>query len=428
MIINQTGGGGGLDINGVVSEVSAGEAISAGDFVRYFESGMGDEFDITSDSYEFCVLDTCALDSNTFFVTFSTTASKIFCAVFKVSADGTITKGSNLSISTTTKSGNIVRVAKVSENSVLICYSISTGVVYGVVCTISGTTVTKGSAQIVAATSTSAQSGHDVVQLAEGKVFLTYIDMDSSYTFYAYGKVCTISGTTITLGTAKLLFQAGTSEIKSVALSSSKVVIGANNSSTLFLHVCTISGTTVNAGNTTNSISRGSSTGGFDVLALTSSKIFVAYSYSSAAKVYARVFTVSGTTLTSGSSLTVDSTSYSGMQLSAAKISDTEVNLYHCSGSDYYLTQFPCTISGTTITAGTKNVVSSNTHATEISADSMDGTVLVVYGSDTEDYSYPFRALAIGTGGYAVATEAGTIYGVAKTGGTAGDTIQVITP
>ena len=70
------------------------------------------------------------------------------------------------------------------------------------------------------------------------------------------------------------------------------------------------------------------------------------------------VCTISGTTITAGTSTALNTNLSSGVTVSVCALSDSKVFVVHCYGSKYYLYGTACTINGTTITAGTSKQLS----------------------------------------------------------------------
>lgn len=118
------------------------------------------------------------------------------------------------------------------------------GRLYGMLCTITGTTITvETNVQL----SSDNYSGNAIsaVKLDEGKVFIAH-SYGSNY--YLYGMVCTISGTTITKGTdTQLDSNVNTGKtISVIAINESKVfIVFPRSNPWLYSVVCTISGTSI---------------------------------------------------------------------------------------------------------------------------------------------------------------------------------------
>lgn len=105
---------------------------------------------------------------------------------------------------------------------------------------------------------------------------------------------------------------------------------------------------------------------GYNVISvckLSENKVFIAHGNDSGnSKLYGIVCVIDGATITCGTDTLLSSTSYSGYHISAVVLSDNKVFIAHSQGSDYYLYGMVCTISGTTIAAGTDTQLSSTTY------------------------------------------------------------------
>ena len=122
-------------------------------------------------------------------------------------------------------------------------------------------------------------NGLSAVVLSSSKVFIAHCNGSTTL----YGIVCTISGTTITPGTDTLIYDSyyNANYISAVALSSTQVFIAhnfGNRSMNLWAVVCTISGTTITPG-TDGQITANTITGRISAVALSSTQVFIAHGY-----------------------------------------------------------------------------------------------------------------------------------------------------
>lgn len=241
--------------------------------------------------------------------------------------------------------------------------------------------------------STAVNSGTamSAVALSEGKVFIAY---PSGSEKYLYGVVCTINGTTITPGTPTIINSSGYNlgeTVCTVALNSSKVVVihsAAHSTGTrppIAGVVCTISGTTITAGQDTTLVS--SRFGNvFSAVVLTSSKIFLAYNAGSSSSDYwlhTMLCTISDTTITVSTIFDPDLGSTAGAVFSAVALSSSKVFISHCSdNSSYYLKGIVLTISGTSISKGSDTYLSTNEqYCNVISAVPLSSTRVIIINS-----------------------------------------------
>ena len=164
-----------------------------------------------------------ALNQNKVFIAYSPAESSYLRACI-CTVDGTnITVGDMSYLATDTGSdASVISAAKLSESKVFVAYSHSSTnqYLYGVACTISGNTVTRGlpvqlnyvknSGKVISTTA-----------LNQNTVFIAHSDVDD----YSHGMICTISGTTITVETDTQLSTSGTTVALKTALQNNKIII-----------------------------------------------------------------------------------------------------------------------------------------------------------------------------------------------------------
>lgn len=172
----------------------------------------------------------------------------------------------------------------------------------------------------------------------------------SNTTGRLYFRVCSVSGTTISLSATQdwgsdiyspFLFNVGAG----LSASSFVVIYNNNNTGGLKMRACTISGGVITFGSET-SVDR--SSGYLDIIALSSSSFaIVYYNYS---YLYVRVGTVDTRTITLGSAVNIGGVSPKN---SLSKLSDSSFVVSYMGGetSNSILARI-CTVSGTTVTAG----------------------------------------------------------------------------
>ena len=214
--------------------------------------------------------------------------------------------------------------------------------------------------------------------LSDSKVLVTYLDNGNSDRGTAV--VLSISGNTITAG-SEFVFNSGpTYYASAVALSDSKALVAYiddGNSSYGIAIVLTVDGTTITAGSKFVFNSTYAYT--YIMVALSSSKVLVAYmdtgnsSYGTAV-----VLTISGTTITAGTKLVFNGAGTDA--ISAVPLSDSKVLVaYQDSGNSSRGTARILTISGTTITAGGETVFNGTYTAYISSVALSDSKVLLAY-------------------------------------------------
>lgn len=182
--------------------------------------------------------------------------------------------------------------------------------------------------------------------------------------WHLYGVVVTIDGTSITCGTDTVISAtAYAGKVKSLELlPNGNVFIAYSRSSSHYLNaiVCIVSGTTITAGTDTNISTSGNTGYAISTVTMSNNTIFMAYSYGSSYYLYGAIVKIDGTTVkTEGTTKLID-TSNAGYSVSVEKVGEGEVFIVHSSGSSYTLNTCYCSISGTTVTRGTKYSLSSN--------------------------------------------------------------------
>lgn len=249
--------GGGFDINGIIEEytVASGGNVNAGDFVKF---------------------------------------------VNEIGTDTAIN-------SSTTYTGNVISAVALSKNKVFIAHSYdkSNNYLYGMVCTINGTVITMGADTQLNATN---NTGYAIsaVALSENKVFIAY-RYYYQRNYYMCEVVCTIDGTTITKGIDTYRYHSNNISnytISAVALSENKVFIayGFNDSSNYYLIgiICTIDGTTITEENNTYLSTAENTNYCMSAVALTENKVFIAHSYGRYTELYGIACIIDGITITKG--------------------------------------------------------------------------------------------------------------------------------
>ena len=248
---------------------------------------------------------------------------------------------------------------------VFVAYSAGglTSSLYGVICQISENNISYGNSTVLSGAYYCGKT-ISVTKLSSSKVLIahTYVP-NSNYPnqIHLYAIVCAISGTSITAGTDTKIVsnsEAGRYNIQAITLTSNKVIIlhrqGEYTSQTnAGAIVCTISGTTITAG-TGKSLQTGYCLGATSMfgIALNKSKVLVAYR-DNGVKLAAQICTISGTAITLGTETQVSTIEYSGLGLSIAKLEENKAIISHQATTDGCAYAIVCTISGTTITAGT---------------------------------------------------------------------------
>lgn len=212
----------------------------------------------------------------------------------------------NVSTLTPTDSGTC-RVVAMSSTQALIFYMDSTTSMKVVLATVSGSTVTYGTPVTVSSSLSGGESKFQAASLSSGTAVVTAAN---ATTIYAFG--VTLSGSTITVGSATTITSSASysnSAINVFASSSTNGIVayttdnGANNVASVIGF--TISGTTITFGSaqTLLSLATGASIGTVVCTKLATGSFVCLYGVP-ISSAYARTFTVSGSTVTLGTQTT----------------------------------------------------------------------------------------------------------------------------
>ena len=379
------------------------------------------------------IISAVALDKNKVFIAHSSSSVEtmnylygVVCIINK----NTVSVGNDVKISTFQNSGSVISAVALNDSKVFIAHlGGSSSVLTSMVCTINGTSISVG---VQAQLSGTANSGKVIsaVKLDEGRVLIVH-----SYgaNYYLYGIVCTISGTTVIKGSATQLSTAVSTgnAISVVTLNENKVFIAHRygNNRNLYGLVCTISGTTITKGTETqisSLVNAGIST---SIVALSENKVFIAFNYENIYILGGKICTISETNILTGMNLLLNSNSYTGKVISAIALNENTVNILH-SDSNNYLYSMLCGISGTNVTKKNDSLVSNATNVgTEISAVALsENNIFIGHSSGTNNYLYGMVLGYLENLVKTITSSTERIDGIAITDGQAGEMVQVKKP
>ena len=286
-----------------------------------------------------------------------------------VNANGTVTQvGESFSLATTPTVSSSVEIEANHLRSGRACYDTTNDkiiLIYDteqnvrsrcVVGTSNGTTITWGTPVDITAGQFSRQ--FDIVFDKSINKAVAFCD---NGTDGAYGVVISVSGTTPSFGT-KAVLTTGTANDGFAYYddSASKIVVGyrdGNNSDKTVVRTCTASGTTLSYGTAVDLESSGTSTFPVGAYDSNSNKGLVAYQHSSSTK--AKVVSVSGTSISLGSAATVTSSASTTMCL----VFDPNVNKFALTFRDDTNDDY-CgivgVVSGTSSSWGSRDIITTN--------------------------------------------------------------------
>lgn len=421
------------EINGIVQtyKVAAGESISAGDFVSWLngKAEVGTDKQLSSTANTIKRISAVSLNENKVFIAYGYGSAAYLYGVVCTFNGDTITVGTETQLSNSTNTGDVLSAVKLAEDKVFIAHRYDAYTLYAMVCTINGTTITKGTDTPLNTTSNVAMN-IKVASLSNSKVFVTYAYNSSDYILY--GVVCTISGTTISVGAntqlSSILYTGRIMDV--VVLDDSRVFIAHSYGNNYYLYgmVCTITNTTIKAGTDTALDSSANNTGSkISAVLLSKDKVFIAHS-STNYYLHGVVCTIDGTTMTTGKNIMLSTVTYSGAEISVAVLDEKRVFIAHSSdNTNRYLNGLVCSIDGTTISVDAHTELNTTLiySGTYINALTITKDKLFVVHSGDSNYKLYGMVVPIS---YGVTSLSDKIFGVAKTGGSEGKEIQVYVP
>ena len=380
------GGGGGDIVNSIIREYLASTSdIEAGTFVEFVGS-WGTKTEISSENSSTNDFSAVALDDTRVFVAHKVSSGSHLYGVICTITGSTIAIGTDTAIVTTSgaDSGTVISVCLIGEDEVFIAHNRSSSSYYlnAVVCTISGNTITVGSDTQISTTANTAKK-ISAVALDTDKVFLAH----SYGTNYIRGVVCSISDLLITAGTDTSLEsnQVGY-YLHACRLSSDKVVVvgvatPASGTAPVYGIACTIADTTITAG-TLTAVSEYYNYCGYSLSAvgIDDTRVAVVFSGSSSYYLYGTVCYVSGTrTLNKTSDTQLSTLANSGRYSFIGKTYSGVVVLY-ATNTDFDLGVMLGTVYDTALAVGSSTTLS-NTNSSAVNAKSVDvgGNILVLY-------------------------------------------------
>jgi hypothetical protein len=413
--------GGGLKIEETLQNftVVAGQTITAGTFVDYIKGlGFGSELVFNSGSTNLVFI--TALGTDKIVVSYRDDGNSSYGTAIVGTVSGTsISWGSEFVFNTANSADS--SITALGTDKIIITYRNSGNSNYGtaIVGTVSGTSISWGSPFVFNTAYTSYTS---ITAVGTDKIVVSYRNDGNSGQGTA--RVGTVSGTSISWGSPVTVSNASTADIYSTAVGTDKIVVAYRNEGNLnygTARVGTVSGTSISWGsalafNTATTIDISITTLGTD-------KIVFAYrNIGNSGHGTAKVGTVSGTSISLGSPF-VFNTATSEYNSIAALGTDKIIVAYWDSGNSNYGTAILGTVSGTSISWGSPFVFN-NAITFDISITALGTDKIVVAYRDFGNSSY--GTAIVGSELLLITnTTSEKVFGLAKTGGTGGQTIEV---
>jgi hypothetical protein len=296
-----------------------------------------------------------------------------------------------------------------ANNKVVIAYKSSSNYPTAIVGTVSGSSISFGTAVVVNSANTGSSSAITYAS-AQQKVVVVYTDANNSG--YGTAKVGTVSGTSISFG-AGAIVRTGSISDYSITYDSvaQRVVVFYKSGSTGLASVGTLSGTSISFGSDATFASHSViyTTAAYDVAA---QKVVVAYRNDSNGRGLASVGAVSGTSISFGTAVEFHNSSVSYLSIAydvAAQKNVIAGQLYDVGSGQWGGQAIVGTVSGTSISFGSKYTYNSGA-TTQVGAtyDANAEKVVIVY-SDGGNSSY--GTAIVGTvSGTAISYGAETVY------------------
>ena len=339
-----------LNANGTVTQVAGDSADQAVGSEVVFESAnivwSGATFDSSNNKVVFVYRDA----GNSGYGT---------AVVGTPASDNSITFGTPVVYNSATSDMNAATFDS-SNNKVVIAYDDSGNSNYGtaIVGTVSGTSISFGSEVVFRSSNSNNISA--TFDSSNNKVVIAFRDASGASGGYGTAIVGTVSGTSISFGTKQAFNSDNTDPISATFDSNSnKVVIafkdssGSNDASAV---VGTVSGTSISFGSIAQFDSNALSTYASAVFDSSNNKVVISYRQSSNSYGKAVVGTVSGTSISFGSPVTVDSGGAAWQSSTFDSNANKVVLCYRDDGNSYYGTLVVGTVSGTSISFGSEVV------------------------------------------------------------------------
>lgn len=226
-----------------------------------------------------------------------------------------------------------------------------------------------GVSEDIAIDNTNENTGAEIsaVQLDENRVFIAH---SYSSNYYLYGIVCTINGTDIICGTDTQIHDSDYAGkyISTVLLQDGNVLIAHSSSSSYVARcvICEINGTTITTGDGKQISAVGGSGKAISTVLLPDGRVFVAYIYNTSKGLGCAILKIKKLTITRETDTVLVSSTNAGSTISTCLLPNGNVFIAHSYGSNYYLYGIVCSISGTTITAGSDTSLISTKHVGDV--------------------------------------------------------------
>ena len=392
---------GGTTINGIIKDyyVYAGENISVGDLVEYVNGaaskvnyGQSNDVSLGTTTHTGYSIAAVQLDGNRVFIAHNYSSSYCLYGVVCTINGASITYGADTQLSGTDGTGKAISLELLPNGNIFIAHSYgSSNHLYGMVVSISGTTITKGNDTAI--NNTTSNSGYAISTklLANGNVFVAH-SYGSNY--YLYGIVCSINGTTIAKGNDTSISTANRAgvAISTCSLDNGNIFIAHSYSTNFHLYavVCTINGDSITYGTDTALVSVSNGGGAVSACAMPNGDVFIAHSYGSNYHLYGIVCTINGTTISMYTDTLLNNSTNAGIKINSILLNNGDILIIHSYSNEYYMAGIVCDVNMGIISAGTDTILNANSRAGyQIFTILLNnGTAFVAHSYNTSYYLY----------------------------------------
>ncbi len=416
--------------NGIIQEyLTTADTIDANTFVEFVNTNdytLSADTELSSSYYSYAYARAVKLSDNKVFIVHNSNTDTMGLngMVCEINGD-TITHGADTVLSAEYASSSFASPVAIDENTVFISHSAGgdNPGLNGIVCTISGLVITPGTDTVLVSTVNSYYSSYatPIFETRAGWVLVTHMSDENNY--YLNGIICHISGTTITHNTdTTLLSTMGSyTNAKAVEIMGGEVFIAHPKGTKLNGFICSVS--TINGGDLypyadTEINATSGSWNNSNLLKLDSSRVLITHANNNDnAYLNAIVCGVSGGVITPGTDAQLEAATGASNGSYPVLLEEDKVFIAH--GDSYFdgrLKAAICTISGTTITLVLNDVIDSDVSSiNEVNPVVLDDTTVFI------------SHCTGGDGHYMSLTLSGLIYKIAKKIKIAEDSIDGMT-
>ena len=434
--------GGSSKINGLIEEyvVASGGNVNAGDFVKFMNdhTEKTDETSLKTTDYNMN-MQALALNENRAIVYIRDTI--LICSIENNVI--TILKEFKPNL------GTIISIILLESNRIFLTYASTSNYLYGTICTINDTVITLG---------TNVQLSNRTISVTYGRTKVVKTDINKIFISFGttydgvYGMICTINGTTITAGTDIKLIAATTYYYSVTTLGSNKIFIShamkgtGDSTERLYAMICTIDDTIITVGTDVNL--QGEVTYQCrcnECVSYKENKVFVTYHVGGSSHLYGEICTINDTAITVESNIRLTNELDYDEYYSVLSIYDNFVLI--ATGKRYVeldnkglLCSVICELNDTTITVVKEMTLKTSSYAYRSGTTSFrispvllakNKTLINYYYQLYSGSSYYLSSTILDT--YAHVTKKinnkeDKILGIAKSRGTSGQTVKVVVP